>query len=54
MPPSSAPLQITATGLDPIGPLSLVKALRQLPGGETLSVSLSFKPKEEARYTPYP
>jgi hypothetical protein len=50
MPPASPPLQITATGLDPIGPMSLVKALRELPGGETLSVSLSFKPKEEARY----
>jgi hypothetical protein len=46
----TAPLQITATGLDPIGPLSLVKALRELPQGETLSVSLSFKPREEARY----
>lgn len=44
------PLQITASGLDPIGPLSLVKALRELPQGETLSVSLSFKPREEARY----
>jgi hypothetical protein len=25
MPPGTPPLQITATGLDPIGPLSLVK-----------------------------
>lgn len=48
--PGTPPLQITATGLDPIGPLSLVKVLRELPQGETLSISLSFKPKEEARY----